>query len=209
MKNLLLTLCVLFLTACGSGESKNKATLQNADSTIICNNICQSECSHNILYITNEKSFNLYSIYSIECERDTLTHPTWSELQMEPIPDLRDTVKSKLVFDNYDKIFTDEITPNGNHCITFRYFRGDYMQGNYYIFPQKVYREIDTKTIFGIDWYRAFIEMSQKYLLLLFLTIYIIKGILLLRLQFTMKVAEQLRRIIHSDLLANRQTAYK
>ena len=161
MKNLLLTLCVLFLTACGSGESKNKTTLQNADSTIICNNICLSECSHNILYITNEKIFDLYSVYFLVYQIDTLTRPTWQELQMKPILNLRDTVKSKPVFDNCDKEFTDEIAQNGNHCIIFRYFREDYWQRSYHIFPQKMHRKIDINTNFEIDWYRAFSRTDQ------------------------------------------------
>jgi hypothetical protein len=154
-------LCILSFTACGNrAVNETKATSQSADSTIISEeDICLSKSLHNALYISNESVFNLS--YSIWGKKDTLTRPTWDELQIEPTPNLRDTVKTKLVFDNYDKEFTDEIAPNGNHCITFRYFRGDYIQGINYIFPQKVYRKIDNKTNFEIDWYRAFSREDQ------------------------------------------------
>lgn len=93
---------------------------------------------------------------------DTLTRPTLSELQASSIRDLKDTIKTKLVIDNYDKVFFDKYDSSGNLCITFKYYRGDYVHAANYIFPQKLYRNIDTKTNFEIDWFVAFERSSMK-----------------------------------------------
>ena len=159
-KKISFILGLLPLSDCGSrGSSENNTVLITADSTIIVENISQPKNLHNALHITNEKVFCLYSIWD---ERDTLTRPSWNELRTKSIPDLRDTVKSRLVFVDYEKIFTDKIDLDGNLCVIFDYCRQEYRQKSNYIFPLKVYRNIDEKTTFEIDWYRAFSRKNHS-----------------------------------------------
>ena len=139
MKSIITTLttyiCVLFLTVSVGKQS-------------------EGEKVHQLFISTCEIPF----IAPWNFEHDTLTRPTWWELENASIPmgNLSDTITWRFIHNNFEKRFTDRFDNNGNLRISLIDDSHDFVQRTNYIFPLVEFQSIDDKTIFEIDSYILF-----------------------------------------------------